>query len=97
MAQLGARFNGIEEVVGSNPTGSTYIGSPVPKPGFIIQKARPGVVSYLSERKGHRLKTFPSVPAEHKIIKTELACFPYWDGSLVKISNQRRLSPVIAT
>ena len=24
MAQLGARLNGIEKVVGSNPTGSTY-------------------------------------------------------------------------
>ena len=30
MAQLGARLNGIEKVVGSNPTGSTNI----EKPGF---------------------------------------------------------------
>ena len=33
MAQLGARLNGIEEVVGSNPTGSTII----EKPGLIVK------------------------------------------------------------
>ncbi len=38
MAQLGARLNGIEKVVGSNPTGSTYNENPgfpsLKKPGL---------------------------------------------------------------
>ena len=36
MAQLGARLNGIEEVVGSNPTGSTKIGRKAKESAHII-------------------------------------------------------------
>ena len=47
MAQLGARLNGIEKVVGSNPTGSTgQYKSPVFKTGFRI-KTMVGVVGHL--------------------------------------------------
>jgi hypothetical protein len=44
MAQLGARLNGIEEVVGSNPTGSTLkrfeqswigVGAPIRRSNFL--------------------------------------------------------------
>ena len=40
IAQLGARLNGIEKVVGSNPTGSTQPEAPVLKPGFAYQPGR---------------------------------------------------------
>ena len=38
MAQLGARLNGIEEVVGSNPTGSTKNGTSYQEIALILNK-----------------------------------------------------------
>jgi hypothetical protein len=52
MAQLGARLNGIEKVVGSNPTGSTLHFTTkcleLPKPGY-LENTRAGVVGHLPE------------------------------------------------
>ena len=62
MAQLGARLNGIEEVVGSNPTGSTNY-DPGLSPGFVDKK--PGVIGYLLESRGHRVQALAQVFAEH--------------------------------
>ncbi len=85
MAQLGARLNGIEKVVGSNPTGSTQselgvvIGEqeisfqPDPQSLFpITPKARTGVVGHLPASRGHRLKAPAKASAERQ--KAELAC-----------------------
>ena len=48
MAQLGARLNGIEKVVGSSPTGSTFDSYGCWNFDNQIEFAETGVVSYLS-------------------------------------------------
>ncbi|MEA2007769.1 MAG: hypothetical protein U9O54_01495 [Chloroflexota bacterium] len=42
-------------------------------------------------------ENIPNVSAEHKTFEPNSPGSQQWDGSLVKTSNQRRLSPVIAT
>ena len=73
MAQLGARLNGIEEVEGSNPSGSTPTKAPVLVTGVFLT-AKAGVVGYLLESWGHRVKAPTRVFAERRN-KAELACF----------------------
>ena len=62
MAQLGARLNGIEEVVGSNPTGSTY-------PTKYL--AMTGVVGHPEASRG---RCEPGKAVAERRGKAELAC-----------------------
>ena len=70
MAQLGARFNGIEEVEGSNPSGSTTIKNPGLSTG--VCNINTGVVGYLPASRGHRVQATAKVFAEHSLSRAIL-------------------------
>ena len=78
MAQLGARLNGIEKVVGSNPTGSTLT-KEYPD-GFIRvpKKTKTEVLGHLPESWSHRLRAPAKVPAE---------CLPNWEKAELVCSS----------
>ena len=70
MAQLGARLNGIEEVEGSNPSGSTVRNgrlAPSVLQVYNETKVRTGVVGHPVSEKGERGGSPSAVPAERHI------------------------------
>ena len=70
MAQLGARLNGIEEVEGSNPSGSTVRNgrlAPSVLQVYNETKVRTGVVGHPVSEKGERGGSPSTVPAERHI------------------------------
>ena len=69
MAQLGARLNGIEEVEGSNPSGSTVRNgrlAPSVLQVYNVLKVRTGVVGHPVSEKGERGGSPSKRPRERK-------------------------------
>ena len=79
MAQLGARLNGIEKVVGSSPTGSTE--KSTDQTVDYLHKAAAGVVSHLPESRERKVQPRSGACRAPGLILIGLnsPVFPIWE------------------